>query len=82
METSRCVNYLTERHRAGGHDVSTLNIDPDQPFQETVMYTTSQFSSIRKAAAEAFTQLLFAATVAIVVGGTAALCVGRSVLFA
>jgi hypothetical protein len=46
------------------------------------MYTTSQFSSIRKAAAEAFAQLMFAATVAIVVGGTAAMCVERSVLFA
>ena len=46
------------------------------------MYTTSQFNSIRKAAADAFTQLMFAATVAIVVGGTAALCLERSVLFA
>jgi hypothetical protein len=46
------------------------------------MYTTSQFGSIRKAAAEAFAQLMFAATVAIVVGGTAAMCVERSVLFA
>ena len=45
------------------------------------MYTTSQFSSIRKAAAEIFAQLMFAATVAIVVGGTAALCLERSVLF-
>jgi len=46
------------------------------------MFTTSQFNSIRTAAAEAFAQLMFAATVAIVVGGTAALCLERSVLFA
>jgi hypothetical protein len=46
------------------------------------MFATSRFDSIRRASAEAFTQLLFAATVAIVVGGTAALCLGRSVLFA
>lgn len=46
------------------------------------MFSTGQFTSIRKAAAEAFAQLMFAATVAIVVGGTAALCLERSVLFA
>ena len=46
------------------------------------MYTKSTFNSIRTVAAEAFAQLMFAATVAIVVGGTAALCLGRSVLFA
>ena len=46
------------------------------------MFTTSQFTSIRTAAAEAFAQLMFAATVVIVVGGTAALCLDRSVLFA
>lgn len=46
------------------------------------MFASSQFDSIRKAAAEAFTHLIFAAAVAIVVGGTAALCLERSVLFA
>lgn len=46
------------------------------------MFTTSQYNSIRMVAAEAFAQLMFAATVVIVVGGTAALCLERSVLFA
>jgi hypothetical protein len=57
-------------------------LEPNQPIQETVMFTTSRFTSIRTVAAEAFAQLMFAATVAIVVGGTAALCLERSVLFA
>lgn len=46
------------------------------------MFGNSTINSIRNAAAEVFTQLMFAATVAIVVGGTAALCLERSVLFA
>ena len=46
------------------------------------MYSTSRFNSIRTVAAAAFAQLMFAATVVIVVGGTAALCLERSVLFA
>lgn len=46
------------------------------------MFTTSQFMSIRTMAAEAFAQLMFAATVVIIVGGTAAMCLERSVLFA
>jgi hypothetical protein len=45
------------------------------------MFGNSRFNSIRNAVADAFTRLLFAATVAIIVGGTAALCLERSVLF-
>jgi hypothetical protein len=46
------------------------------------MFTTSRFNTIRTVAAEAVAQLMFAATVAIVVGGTAALCLERSLQFA
>jgi ribose/xylose/arabinose/galactoside ABC-type transport system permease subunit len=46
------------------------------------MFSTSQSSSIRTVAAEAVTQLMFAAIVVVVVGGTAAMCLERSVLFA
>jgi hypothetical protein len=77
-----CVACPTDRRRAGGHDVSKLIFELDLPIQETVMYKTSRFNSIRTVAAEAFAQLMFAATVVLVVGGTAALCLERSVLFA
>ena len=46
------------------------------------MFAFGKFDSIRNAAAEVFTQILFAATAAVVVGGTVALCLERSVLFA
>lgn len=46
------------------------------------MHTKSAFDSIRTKAAEAVTQLMFAAIVVMVVGGTAAMCLERSVLFA
>jgi hypothetical protein len=40
------------------------------------------YGSFWNAAAEAFTRILFGAAVALVVGGTAALCLEPSVLFA
>ena len=46
------------------------------------MFSTGKFDSIRSAAAAVFSQLLFGATVAIIVGGTAAMCLGRSVQLA
>ena len=46
------------------------------------MFGNSKIHAIRDMAAAIFTQIMFAATVAIVVGGTAALCLERSVLFA
>lgn len=75
-----CVNRLTERRRADRHAVPKMILDSDPINEETVMFGT--FDSIRNAAAEVFTKILFAATAAIIVGGTAAMCLEPSVLFA
>ena len=46
------------------------------------MYTQGSFNSIRARLMDAISGLLFSATIVVVVGGTAAMCLQRTVLFA
>ena len=57
-------------------------INPCQPVKERVMFQKGNFESIRAGLADAITGLLFTLVVIVVVGGTTAMMLERSAIYA
>lgn len=56
--------------------------NPNQSVKEMVMFNKGKFDNFRASLGEAITGILFTLVVVVVVGGTTAMCLERSAIYA